>query len=711
MAIKKATAVLDNVTHTLTQSGNVFTKIIDVPNVDGTEDVPKILTIAAEDYQGNVRTIPVNVVVRPLIDPNAPALSWACTSPNALYPANYAVKLRVFAKGANAANGIQSVQFTIDDGAPVNGTLVPTDFYETTFTIPGGTAAGKIYNVTVRARTVGGNESVVTGTFEVVSGVELINSPSTIEANEVGFEDTTFIVRNGGVLTIIGPRTLRNLVVLEGGKVIHRQTSTTHADALTVDRFYLACTGTIDVDLLGLPKTTTIPGAGLSSQSSGASYIGRGGLYGDSNGTGQSGTTYGNLFHPELPGSGGYVGDAAFNGGAGGGVVRIIAATSATIDGTITAKGSNASEWGNGSGGAVWITTPGTLAGGGTINVRGGGDNNPRGGGGGGAVSLEYGTLLGELANNVDTSGGRASTFHGASGSLYLKEAAATLGELVIDNRSGNTHAATELPSFGLATVATAPSANVATLDGASYLGTWLTGHSVRVTAPDGSVRGTWKIANVTNDASTRIASFAHIRTQDAVAYDGYVVYAENGRDVYGTGPVKFFAARFSNGQWQYDTDSTFLNFTPAPGEAIVATFRKAAYGIVGATPIACPCTSIDGMPSLALISGELLINQSPKLNGAGQFLWSPFFDAHEIVLRPGSAYGVIVGSGGATVEFESGADVRAGDTLRGVYQFDKVTVRSGRVVVNDLLESNTPPTIAAGASLIAGNNAPVVDA
>ncbi|MFL6246089.1 MAG: Ig-like domain-containing protein [Thermoanaerobaculia bacterium] len=713
VAIKTATALLDGVTHTLAQNGNVFSKTIDVPNVDGTEDVPKTITISVADYQNNVTTKIVNVLVKPLIDPNAPLLTWSCTSPNALYPANYDVKLRVFAKGANAANGIQSVVFTIDNNAPVTGTLVAqtTDFYETTFTIPGGTAAGKIYNVTVRATTVGGNDSVISSTFEVVSGIELLNTSSTIETSETGTEDRTYIVKTNGVLTIVGARTLKNLVILDGGKVIHRQSSTTKADALTVQRLYIACNGIIDADQLGLPKTTTVPGAGLASQSSGGSYIGRGGLFSDSNGTGQSGTTYGSIFRPELPGSGGYVGNASVTGGQGGGVVRVIASTSATIDGSITAKGGIANQWGSGSGGAVWITTQGMLAGGGSIIVRGAGDTSFLGSGGGGAVSLEYGTLSGELAKNVDTSGGRSTGgFHGASGSLLLKSADSTYGQLVIDNRTGNnTSAVTELPSFGIATVASA-NGSVATLTGPSYVGSWLKGHAVRVTGADGTVRGTWPIVNVTNDASIRLGTFAHVKTQDAQSYDGYIIYSDSGRDVYGTGAVKFFAARFDSGQWKYDSDTAFVNFTPAAGESIVAAFRKASYGIVSATPMTCPCTAIDGMPVMTLISGEILINQSPKPFGS-DFLWSPFFDAHEMLIRPGSSYGVIAGNGGAAIELESGADVRAGDTLRGVYRLDEVTVRSGRVIVNDLLESTTPPAIASGASLISGNTAPVIDA
>ncbi|MFP5247037.1 MAG: hypothetical protein ACLGH0_10125, partial [Thermoanaerobaculia bacterium] len=553
-----------------------------------------------------------------------------------------------------------------------------------------------------RATTVGGNVSEVTSTFEVVSGIELFNAPSTINVNDTGFDDTTYIVKgSNAVLTIIGPRKLKNLVILDGGKVIHRQTTTTKADALEVQRLYIACGGSLNVDFLGLAKSVTVPGAGLASQSSGGSYIGRGGLWSDSNGTGQPGTTYGSVTRPELPGSGGYVGDATFDGGQGGGVVRVLASTSVTIDGTITARGRISSVWGSGSGGAVWITTPGLLAGGGSINTRGGGDGSALGAGGGGPVSLEYGSLSGELAKNIDTSGGRPNTAsaNGASGSLFLR-ATDTLGELVIDNRAGGTTATTELPSFGIATVASVSGDNV-TLQGPSYTGTWFKGHSVRVTAPDGTVRGTTTIANVTNDASVRVADyFAYIKTQDSVAYDGYIVYAENGRDVYGTGAVKFFAARNNGGQWQYDTDSAFLNFTPAPGEAIVAAFRKAAYGIVTVTPATCPCNAINGMPVLALISGELLINASPHLYGPNNFnLWSPDFNAHEFLLRQGAQYGVSVGAGGATLELEPGVAVQPGDTLRGVYQLDRLTVRAGRIVVQDLVESVDPAIVAAGAT------------
>ncbi|MFP5247391.1 MAG: Ig-like domain-containing protein, partial [Thermoanaerobaculia bacterium] len=152
VAVKRVIATLDGVPYTLDAgANNTFSKQINVPNVDGTEDVPKSISIAAEDFQNNVNTQILNVVVRPLIDPNAPTLYWVCASPNALYPANYDVKLRVFAKGATTTNAIQNVTFTIDNNAPVTATAAGNDFYELTFTIPGGTPAGKVYNVIVRA--------------------------------------------------------------------------------------------------------------------------------------------------------------------------------------------------------------------------------------------------------------------------------------------------------------------------------------------------------------------------------------------------------------------------------------------------------------------------------------------------------------------------------------------------------------------------------
>ena len=110
---------------------------------------------------------------------------------------------------------------------------------------------------------------------------------------------------------------------------------------------------------------------------------------------------------PSLPGSSGASNDQSY-GGDGGGVVRIEATGTVTINGSILADGRNSSSYGTattssnhgqpGSGGSIWITC-GTIAGSGVIRAAGGGGDNapyftsgivPAAPAGGGMIAIDY---------------------------------------------------------------------------------------------------------------------------------------------------------------------------------------------------------------------------------------------------------------------------------------------------------------------------------
>lgn len=697
VGVDTVTATFEGTAYTLLpvagQPGLYAIANVPIPPVDGTEPAAKTITVSVTDYKPNIASKSVTIYVKPLIDPNAPKLSWVCTSPNALYPAGYTVPLRVFAEGTSSQNGVQRVEFSIDGGAPIAApeTSAGSKVYQASFPIPAATAAGTIYNVRAAAISTSSNEASLLGTFTVIAGFE-INTASEITATDLAFENLTLIVRSGGVLTVTGPHTFASLIILDGGKVVQKHRDVSSADALNVGRLYVACNATIDVNGLGFARNTTYAGAGMPADSSGASHIGRGGLW-----SRQSGGTFGNVLRPVEGGGGGQA-------NAGGGSVRIHASSSVTIDGSITSRVADAASAGNAAGGSVWITTPAALGGAGAIDVAGGHVTSGNGGAGaGGSIALEYNSASGALLTRLTARGGTGSSaHHGGAGTINLKSALAPSGHLVVDNGDASpAYAVTELPSLGRVPAASV-NAGTIELDSVRWLSAAIVGHAVRVSAPNGSVRGTWRIASVANDSSAKpIQGSVDVRTQDAIAYDGYLYYSAaglNGRT--------FVAARYATDRWEYDDDATFTTFTPQAGDGVIASFRKDATSITELVPYRCTatCGSVNGVMMLELSAGEIVPN------GLGG---SALRDDAELVLRPdGSGQGLIVSRGiNTTIALEPGAVVQSGDTLRGVYRFDSITLTNARVTSEDLVESATAAVIDATSSLVTGNDdVPAID-
>jgi len=113
-----------------------------------------------------------------------------------------------------------------------------------------------------------------------------------------------------------------------------------------------------------------------SNRSAGGSYGGMGGA-----GTvSAAAPTYGLLYEPAALGSGG----GGFHAGRGGGAIKLVVADTLTVDGLISANGTQGLyDYAGGSGGSLWLVC-GTLAGDGTIRADGGAYGGANGGGGGG---------------------------------------------------------------------------------------------------------------------------------------------------------------------------------------------------------------------------------------------------------------------------------------------------------------------------------------
>jgi hypothetical protein len=168
--------------------------------------------------------------------------------------------------------------------------------------------------------------------------------------------------------------------------------------------------------------------------------------------------TYGSVVTPTNLGSGGYA--QWYEGGGGALQIRVTGQTA--LDGIISANGGwqvpGVYQYGQGSGGSVWLRT-GTLTGSGTIEARGGsGQTTHAGGGGGGriAVILSSGNAFGSVT--MRAWGGTGIFGGGAAGTVYRETAAqgAGKGELTLDNNglSTLTYVVTHFPPLTNAAVA-----------------------------------------------------------------------------------------------------------------------------------------------------------------------------------------------------------------------------------------------------------------
>ena len=713
VGVKTATATWEGQTTTLTPVAgktNTYGATLPIPEVDGIDPVSKTLKVTASDFANNSIDATKTVVINPLTDPAAPTVAWICASPNAMFAAGTSVKLRISADGASQQNGVSRVEFTIDGAAPVVVTT-PTNGnqYETTYAIPAGDAAGTVHNVLVAAISAGGNRATLTTTLTVISGTTIATAV-TIDATQLSFENGTFIITTGGTLTVVGAHHFAKVAVLDGGALTQKQADLLNPLALTIDNLYVACNGTVDANAHGY-KRSTYPGAGTPADAAGGGHMGRGGI---SNAI--VGGTFGSIYRPLEAGGGGHVNDSTFDSGfagAGGGIVRIVG-TNVTIDGVVRANAREASSQGAGAGGSVYITAT-KLAGGGSAEANGAtwssGSSFNRGGGGGGAVAIEYDSVSGTIVNHLTSIGGLASGT-GAAGTAYSysKSTTASFGDLTITNGSRNSSLAsqvvTDLPAFGIASVVSAT--NTTAVVDALWEGAYLAGNYLRVIAPDGNVRGTWRINNIANDASVRTVDGVTTIPLQATAYDGYLMYSDAG---YGASLAHVVPVRNNGGTWQYDNGTTFTNFTPASGDKLFASFSKTSTIITTLSTFTCTssCAPVAGLPALRVVRGEVWMNAAAKQTN---FDYAIQANNSIFLARDYDFHGFVLSGGPVTVTLESGADVRTGDTVRGAYRFDHVAIKNARVYTPDLIVSTNTPTLDANSTLVPGNPAaPVVDA
>jgi hypothetical protein len=461
-------------------STNEFLVEMNAPLVDGDQPVPYTVTVTATDYAGNSTTSPVvNIQVRPIVDANAPTLTWACASPGALYIPGYAAKIRVNAVPSNG-NAVASVTMTLDDTTPLTVTALANNQYEATFTIPSNAVEGKTYRVRATARAAGEAVSDIVTTFGVVvPTLPVISSDDAIGSLTRTYDNGTLVI-TGGRVTIGDIHTFDRLIVL-GGTVVTNGRDTLNIN--TTRTTYVACGAAIDVTGGGYAASATHPTATGTSDANGGNHIGIGGQYEGR----ATGTSYGSVYRPAEKGSGG--------GGAadGGGVIHVNSGA-LVVDGTLRANGTMASAR-SGAGGSIAVTTT-TIQGGGTIETNGPGTDS-YGMGGGGAIAVTWSDAAGSRLPKLNSFGGTShdGNRHGAPGSVYTFGPHATYGDLRIEY-SGSRGGKTQLPALGSGIAQPDTAGAKLVTDRAAEIPTYFAGHWVEVRNAAGTLKGTWRVAS-----------------------------------------------------------------------------------------------------------------------------------------------------------------------------------------------------------------------
>ena len=255
-----------------------------------------------------------------------------------------------------------------------------------------------------------------------------------------------------------------NITVYANGTITITRSSTTgngRGRTITAGNIDIKSGGKINADGKGFAGGSgsadgSGPGGG-DSQTNAATGGSYGGIAGNARYTSgytlaSAPATYGTAASPTALGSGGGAYYSGSVGGTGGGAIKLSISGTLTVNGTLSATGSNGVSptynvaAGGGSGGSIWIMGGGTLKGTGTIIAKGG-DGSSTGtsyrhnsGGGGGRIDISGITISG---STFLTGGGTLSIISGTCYGRTTLSKAGTIKfpsslDLVIDN-SGST--------------------------------------------------------------------------------------------------------------------------------------------------------------------------------------------------------------------------------------------------------------------------------
>jgi hypothetical protein len=239
------------------------------------------------------------------------------------------------------------------------------------------------------------------------------------------------VISDGAVVYTPSPVTLSSLMIHSGGIVSHKDVAAMGVNLTVLGNAAIDTGAKIFLDGKGYRQQSG-PVAGYEG-GSGAGYGGAGGW---SRNMPTAGGVYGSPAEPvDLGSGGGSAGYGGVQGGIGGGVVKLAVFGTLTLDGLISANGTDGginysytdSQGGGGSGGSIWIVAR-TLVGTGTITANGGiapgtwpeGEYRGRfaGGGGGGRIAIYSTDMTGFNPIGINANGG-IGYVSGVDGSFY----------------------------------------------------------------------------------------------------------------------------------------------------------------------------------------------------------------------------------------------------------------------------------------------------
>ncbi len=425
-------------------SGSTYRWTLTVPPVASV--TAAAIEVEARDAAGNSTLAASALQVEPLLDPDSPFVAIACPSPGAVLAPG--TSLWITAEATDNL-GLLAVEYFLGD-SPLPVATFETPPFRYLLTAPNTALEGDLLRLRVVATDYGLRSTEAGIEVAVVEG-DVLPGSRTIAAGDPEFEGRSVIV-SGGTVTIDGPHSFRDLVVLDGASVNHREATPGAEYALDVELtrdLFVACDGAVNVTgqgYLGGPRHAGRAFGYGNNQAEGANHLtgashgGRGGLFDGSS------LPYGSLFDPREPG-GGAGGSSASAGSDGGGGIRIAAGRRAIVDGALRANG-NSNLSAGAAGGSVRLAAADIL-GAGVIEANGG----P--GGGGGRVALVADVLADGLVSRTRAWGGQRTgagvnaSHQGAAGTVFLKRASDAHGELRIDNRGLFSAHWTDLPSVG----------------------------------------------------------------------------------------------------------------------------------------------------------------------------------------------------------------------------------------------------------------------
>jgi hypothetical protein len=406
------------------------------PGVTATEQRTVIAT--ATDGAGNRSLAMRTVTLEPPPAGDPPTVAITCPTAALAAPGT---GLDLFVE-AHHAGGIEKVDLLVGSDPTVLASDSTAPFV-LRYTVPPGAADGEDHTLRLRARSFAGTTAEATLPLSVVTGA-VFTANATLSATDFTWEGQSILVA-GGTLTIDGPHSFRDLVVLDGAKVTHSATTTTLVRglelALSRDLF-VACGGSIDASGRGYLGSGSFGYSYPNSlvegtpNAAGGSHGGRGGNFKS------PARVYGNLFDPRDPGAG-----TASSGNPGGGVVRIAVLGTATLDGMVRADGAiPCTGCARSAGGSIRLDAD-VIQGTGTVSAAGGGATNDQWAGSGGRVALYGATVDQGLVDRVRVNGGSSTVAdrRGAAGTLYVKRDGQALGDLILDNRGVDSTQVTEL--------------------------------------------------------------------------------------------------------------------------------------------------------------------------------------------------------------------------------------------------------------------------